>query len=610
MTSFGEANVVAGTLSRRAAAPVAAGVAGIVLCALATVVVLTSEQGGNRPLIALGRVLVFAVPIAVGLWAWGRPAHERFGRLLVAAGFVWFFTTLAESSDSLVYSVGRIAGWVAEPVVILLMLAYPSGRLTTALERRLVWAAVLIVAFLYLPAALLAERYPEPSFWASCGRDCPENAFMLVETQPAFVDPWLRGVRELLTALLFLAVAGLLGRRLRGASTLLRRTLTPVLAIAIARCLLMVSWPLVREASPGSAAVDVVSWAFVLCLPAMALAFFVGLLRMELLGAHALQRLAPRIRDHAGTRELRGLLADALGDPSVELAYWVPAPRGRWVDSAGRPLELPPDGSGRSVTEVRDGDNRRIALVHDDALSDQPDFVEAAASFALAAVENQRLAAQVEASLGELRRSRARIQAAADSERRRIERDLHDGAQQRIVALRVRLELADELIREDPQRGGELFRELGAEVEEALEEVRALASGIYPPLLADRGLGEALRAVALRASLPTRVESQGLDRYPQEIEAVVYFCCLEALQNAAKHARGATRVVISIVDDGTLRFSVSDDGDGFADAGEGSGAGLVNMRDRLAAVGGEFAVESAPTRGTVVSGLISEPRAD
>ena len=147
-------------------------------------------------------------------------------------------------------------------------------------------------------------------------------------------------------------------------------------------------------------------------------------------------------------------------------------------------------------------------------------------------------------------------------------------------------------------------------MEEALEEVRALASGIYPPLLADRGLGEALRAVALRASLPTRVESQGLDRYPQEIEAVVYFCCLEALQNAAKHARGATRVVISIVDDGTLRFSVSDDGDGFADAGEGSGAGLVNMRDRLAAVGGEFAVESAPTRGTVVSGLISEPRAD
>lgn len=142
------------------------------------------------------------------------------------------------------------------------------------------------------------------------------------------MDPWLRGVREFVTALLFLAVAGLLGRRLRGASPLLRRTLTPVLAIAIARCLRMVSWPLVG---------GVVSWAFVLCLPAMVLAFLLGLLRMELLEAHALQRLAPGSAITPAPGSLRGLLADALGDPSVELAYWESAPRGRWVDSAGRP---------------------------------------------------------------------------------------------------------------------------------------------------------------------------------------------------------------------------------------------------------------------------------
>ena len=200
-------------------------------------------------------------------------------------------------------------------------------------------------------------------------------------------------------------------------------------------------------------------------------------------------------------------------DPTLELVYWVPGPNRHWVTAEGISVPAPATGSKRSLTEVR-RENRLVAgLEHDAALNDQREFVEAAGSVALAALENQRLTAEVEASLRELSESRARIQAAADSERRRIERDLHDGAQQRLVALRVRLGLAGELMREDPARGTELLSELGAEAEDALEEVRALAHGVYPSLLADHGLGEAVRALARRSEPPPRVAVEGVGRY-------------------------------------------------------------------------------------------------
>ena len=166
-------------------------------------------------------------------------------------------------------------------------------------------------------------------------------------------------------------------------------------------------------------------------------------------------------------------------------------------------------------------------------------------------------------SLAEIDESRGRIQAAADDERRRIERDLHDGAQQRLVALRIKLELAEELVREDPARGLPRLHLLGDEVTETLDEIRSIARGVYPSLLAERGLPEALHAAALRAPTETRVSPDGVGRYPQAVESAVYFCCLEALQNAAKHAPGASRVTVELHEDDRLRFEVSDDGEGF-----------------------------------------------
>jgi signal transduction histidine kinase len=196
--------------------------------------------------------------------------------------------------------------------------------------------------------------------------------------------------------------------------------------------------------------------------------------------------------------------------------------------------------------------------------------------------------------------SRARIQATADEERRRIERDLHDGAQQRLVALRIQLELeAEEAEPADAERAATL-RRLGADVEEAIDEMRSLARGIYPAALADRGLADALRAAALRSPLPATVLAVGVGRYAREIETTAYFCCLEALQNASKHAHGASAAVIELSEGGALRAEIRDDGAGFDVATTAQGSGLVNMRDRLSAVGGELVTVSKPGSGARV----------
>jgi len=204
----------------------------------------------------------------------------------------------------------------------------------------------------------------------------------------------------------------------------------------------------------------------------------------------------------------------------------------------------------------------------------------------------------------EVRASRARIVAAADAERRRIERDLHDGAQQRLTALSVKLLLAAQLAGPDPVLAG-LLAELGADVRDTARELRSLVHGIYPPLLRDKGLGAALSDTARLATLPVTVQAGSLGRYPADIEAAVYFCCLEAVQNACKHAGERATVRVRVREEpGTLTFEVADDGAGFDAKGPGLGAGLANMAERMGAFGGRLRVDSAPGRGTRVSGTV------
>ena len=270
----------------------------------------------------------------------------------------------------------------------------------------------------------------------------------------------------------------------------------------------------------------------------------------------------------------------------------------------GKPSRLASNGGARCVTEISGDDGRVVAVVHDAALRDDPTFLDVARSSVLKALEIERLGTELRSSLRELRESRARIMSSADRERQRIERDLHDGAQQSLVALRIRLELAGELLRESPARAEQLLSELGTEVDEALEQVRSLARGVYPSLLADRGLREALRAAALRSPVRTTVDTDGIGRYRPEVEAAVYFCCLEAMQNAMKHAGGVETISVSLAVNGDLRFEVRDDGAGFAEEEVVSGAGLTNMRDRLAAVGGLLTIRTAPGEGTSVLGVV------
>jgi signal transduction histidine kinase len=535
-----------------------------------------------------------AVPVAVGAYAWSRRPDERFGRLLMLAGFGWFLTTLAESGDELLYSIGRVSGWALEVLLIYLVLSFPTGRITERVDRALVWAGAGVVVLLYLPSALLADAYPSPSPWSSCVRSCPGNAFMVPGTEPAWVDAAVRPLRETITLLLFGVVLVRLALRVRRATPLLRRTLNPVLVVAIFRMAALVGAIVSRAAGPDTTLTRGLTWVAALALPTMAAGFGIGLIRHRILIADAVGDLGSRMQAGIRPSDLGDALASVLRDPSLRLVYLAP-------------VERPPRQPGRYVTEVRSGD-RMIALIdHDEALLHQPKLLEAACALTRIALENERLAAEVTSSLAEIDKSRGRIQAAADEERQRIERDLHDGAQQRLVALRVKLELAEELVREDPARGLPRLHVLGDEVTDALDDIRSIARGVYPSLLAERGLPEALQAAALRAPTETHVGRDGVGRYPQSIESAVYFCCLEALQNAAKHAPGATGVTIDLHEDGGLRFEVTDDGEGFDVRASAKGTGLTNMRDRLEAVGGTLVIRSEPGQGSVISGSIPLP---
>jgi signal transduction histidine kinase len=228
------------------------------------------------------------------------------------------------------------------------------------------------------------------------------------------------------------------------------------------------------------------------------------------------------------------------------------------------------------------------------------------------ALRNLRLDSALQASLDELREqaaelraSRARVVAAADAERRRIERDIHDGAQQQLIALAVNVRVARQLAEADPKASRAMLAQVAKDLQDALEDVRALAHGIYPPLLLDGGLAPALRAAAARSALPVRVEADVPERYSAELEAAVYFCCLEALQNATKHAGAHASVSLRLrAADGLVSFEVSDDGLGFRVGNGAVGAGLASMSDRVGAAGGTLAVRSEPGHGTTVAGTI------
>lgn len=268
-----------------------------------------------------------------------------------------------------------------------------------------------------------------------------------------------------------------------------------------------------------------------------------------------------------------------------------------------------PDIAASKVVAVRHRDELLGALTvikpSNEPLSTAEDkLVDDLASQAGLVLRNVRLTEELRANLGELRASRQRLVTAQDEERRRIERNIHDGAQQQLVAIAVKLNLARSTAEKDPARTAEMLAALQADATGALEDLRDLARGIYPPLLADKGLAVALEAQARKAPIPIAVEANGIGRYAQEAEAAVYFCALEALQNVAKYSQATHATVRLSSENGDLQFEVRDDGRGFDASATGYGTGLRGMADRLEALGGSFTVRSSPGAGTAVMGRI------
>jgi signal transduction histidine kinase len=244
-----------------------------------------------------------------------------------------------------------------------------------------------------------------------------------------------------------------------------------------------------------------------------------------------------------------------------------------------------------------------VAIIHDPQLNEDPELLEAAGAVALLAAENAELDAGWTEALQEVARSRARLVRAADDERRKFERNLHDSVQQQLISIKLRLEIeAEEGDLSESRR--ERLLEIAQSVEAALAEVREVSQGLHPPLLTASGLPAALRRFHGHATSPPEIDAVGVGRYPPEIESAVYYCCLEAIQNATKHGGRGVHVSVALAEEnGHLTFSVTDDGPGFG-VGEVRGLGLQNMEDRLGAVGGRLMIATAPGRGTTISGHV------
>jgi signal transduction histidine kinase len=576
--------------------------------ALVTVGAVVLASTGASQDAAFGRglleALIVGVPIAVGLYALRTPGNASFGLALLAIGFAWSLTALTESPLSVPYTIGRLSTWLVFPCVVYLLLAFPDGRIDRGLDRWLLAAFVAISVVLFFGTAPLVQAFPPKTLWGTCTTDCPRNAVFVLDAQPAFLTKVVY-VREWLVELLWLGLLYSMWRRWRSASWSQQRAMGPAFVAGVVLGVSHCAFHTARQVGVGADTVIALSSVWTFCIVAVCVGFLGGLVWRRMLLAQALTRLGAALRSGDDRIDMRDALAAALRDSTTRLLFQ-DAGSGAWRDARGRPVAWPPDlGPDQALTTIGDDDEHHdVALVHDVALLDDRELLDAVSGLVLVGVRDERLTAGLRTAMSDLQESRHRIAEAADLERARIERDLHDGAQQRLVALRIRLELAEELLSTDPGAGLRLVRQLGPEAEAALEELRALAHGVYPPLLADRGLVDALRSVALQAALPVDVTAAGVTRQPIEIESAAYFTCVEAAQNALRHAHGATGVGIRLRQaDDRLHFDVSDDGCGFRPS-VATGHGLRNMHDRIEAVGGHLTVEAEPGRGTRVTGSV------
>jgi signal transduction histidine kinase len=510
--------------------------------------------------------------VAASVVALDRPRWQHARRLLAAAGFALLAADLEWAGAHALSTLGFVLDGLWAAVLVQLVLTFPEGRRWSRLAPLAIAGAYAATLGGQLVGALVLPD----------GRDVLSVAS---DAQVArAVDRIQAGCASALALVTLVAVAQRL-HALRGPA---RRAQGPLLVGALVTIPPTVVWSTSLLAS-GSAATtsEIVARGFALCVP---LGVTAGIVWSRLRRSEA-SELVVELRADTPTG-LRERLAGALGDPTLEVAYRLAD--GRYVDANGLAVVLP-QGPDRAVTAVTVGGEEVAVLVHDPALLDEPALVESVRAAAALVLENERLAAEVRSQLAEVRASRGRIVAAADAERRRIERNLHDGAQQRLVTLSVALAL--DASHAEPAAAAALSRAQD-EVEQAIAELRELARGIHPTLLREEGLPAAVAALARRTPVPVSVRSDGIDRLAETIELAAYFVVSETLTNVVKHASATEASVVLEQAAGVLRVAVADDGRGGARIS--GGGGLAGLRDRLEAFDAALEIESAPGRGTIV----------
>jgi signal transduction histidine kinase len=515
--------------------------------------------------------------MACGLIAWRQRPDSAVGRLLTVTGFgVLLSPVLVQLDSPVAFTADLLFGdlWIVLFVALFLTFV-TGGRLTSTLDRIIVGA--FLVDLLVLPFARLLFL-PD------------ENNLLLVSPDAGMASALLKA-RVALGIVASLAVVLVIAARWRAASRPLRRALLPSLWGAFCAVVYAATLTTFLVDSP----VDELNWPLNAALVTVPAALAWGLLRSRL----ARGGLADLFRE-LGT--LRGVrledgLAKVLGDPGLVLAYRVPGERS-YLDGRGQPVELPAQGGDRGTAPVaRDG--RELAmLIYDPSLDDDPELVDAVAGAAAITLDDARLQTESRERLAELRASRERLVAASDAERRRLERNLHDGAQQRLVSVALQLRMIERRIAAGDPELAAAIKAAGDELSTSLEELRELARGIHPAVL-NHGLQAALGSLASRASVPTAVSFQSPERLPAQVELAAYFVACEALANVAKYAQASAASVRVSHRNGTAVIEIADDGVGGAD--ETAGTGLQGLADRVAALDGTLRILSPPGAGTVVT---------
>jgi signal transduction histidine kinase len=523
--------------------------------------------------------------IGSGLLSWRARPDNRLGPAMVLTGLAWFASVLQEGNGPLLFTIGQAFKVLFLAGFLYVILSFPSGRLQTALDRALVVVAFALVTIVQLASLLFTDGR------AICDR-CSAN-LLEVARNDALANGLLQFQRIAGLAVIVIAI-GLLAVRLVRASRPQRRAIVPVLLAG------MVAFTALAAAVVadvlGAAERDIFGRVAGYALAVVPVAVLLAFLQRQL-ARGAVAGLVVELGEPSAAVGLTEALSRALGDPSLSLGYWFPA-ESRYVDTDGRPVKLPGPGDGRRSTVVKRGGQPVAVLIHDPALEHNAELVDSVCAAAGLTLENERLQAELRARLAELQASRARLVEATETERRRIERDLHDGTQQRLVSIAMSLGLLESKLPAEPGQAQPIVREAREALAAALDELRELTQGIHPTILAERGLPVALDELCHRAALPARLQLDLDRRLPDQVESAAYYVVSEALTNAAKHSHASEVQVKATRTGELLTVEVADDGIG--GAAPGTGSGLRGLADRVEALGGTLTVSSPPGRGTTL----------